>query len=68
MSGRPQHRVHGFNPALCKVSDEVLRAGELKEWRLIARACDQHLGDLQKHHLRSGQGAALQIKRANSNA
>ena len=34
MSGRPQHRIHGFNPALCKVSDEVLRAGELKEWRL----------------------------------
>ena len=58
---RARSRIHGFNPSLCKISDEALRAGELKEWGSIARACDRHLADLRKHHapLCSGSRQAL---------
>ena len=54
-------RIHGFNPSLCKISDEALRVTELKELGSIARACDRHLADLRKHHapLCSGSRQAL---------
>jgi hypothetical protein len=60
--GRPQHRVHGFNPALCKISDEALRATELKEWGSIARACDRHLADLTKYHSPSCSGSRQALR------
>lgn len=48
MTARP--RVHGFNPALFKVSDEALRAGEVSYWAEIARSCESHLADLVREH------------------
>jgi len=58
---RARSRIHGFNPSLCKISDEALRATELKERGSIARACDRHLADLTKYHspLCSGSRQAL---------
>jgi hypothetical protein len=48
MSARHRHREP--TAELCKIPDAVLRAGELREWGLVATACDLHLQDLIREH------------------
>jgi len=59
-----RHRVNGFNPALCKVSDEVLHAGELREWGNVRAACEKHLDDLRRVHGPARQPIEQKAKRA----
>jgi hypothetical protein len=61
LGARP--RVHGFNPALCKVSDEALHATELREWGSVATACDRLLADLVRVHGPARQWIEQKAKR-----